>query len=205
MLQFRHVRFRRHAIFLLAFFATAIPAFAGTICGQLTDAQSSSPVANAAVVLRDSTGAYTGLLTASDAQGDFCLEGVSPGTYTLEIRVDDYLVAFRNGVVVADDVSAVPVSLQMPPFSLAPPWPNPASGSVNLRLQMLRAAPVDMTIHDSRGRLVHRWRAEDAAVGSQVYLWDGRDRSGRQVPAGMYLIRVRTEQYTVTRPLLMVR
>jgi len=190
---------------LLGACLVAHPALAGSICGHVQDSQSGGPVALAGIFLRTPAGNYTGDHTATDSQGDYCLEGLTAGTYTLEVRVDDYLAAYINGIVVTDDVSSVPITAHLPPFLVDDPWPNPAFSVVNFRLQVQRRTPLEMRIFDARGRAVRSWTASTLEPGPRSYQWNGRDRNGRPAPTGLYLIRIRAGEYTTSRPFLLTR
>ncbi|OZC02201.1 FG-GAP repeat domain-containing protein [Rubricoccus marinus] len=74
--------------------------------------------------------------------------------------------------------------------SVAPPsgllrldaYPNPSSGEV--RLAFGRAVRGEVVVHDARGREVRR-----VVVSSADATWDGRDASGSDAPAGVYLLQ----------------
>lgn len=68
--------------------------------------------------------------------------------------------------------------------------PNPAANSVQLRLDMSRAAAGDISAFDSAGRLVRHIYSGSLEAGARSWVWDGRDAAGRVVPAGLYWIRV---------------
>jgi len=178
---------------------------AGSICGHVQDSHSGIAVANAGVFLRNATGVYTGDHTSTDLQGDYCIDHLLPGTYTLEVKVDDYVVAFVNGIEVADDVSTVPLSADMPAILLESPWPNPSSSLVNFRLLVQRTVDLEMAIFDIRGRVVRRWTVGDLEPGPHRYQWDGLDWNGRAAPAGLYFVRARTDNLEYSRPFLMTR
>lgn len=193
------------ACFALLALLLAPPALAGTVCGHITDADTGSPIAGAGVFVREPAGQYAGALAVSDGAGAWCIDDLAEGTYTLEFRVDDYVSAYVGGVVVTGDLSDVPVALTRADVVLDPPWPNPASGAVKLRLHVAASAPVDLRIHDARGRLVRAWTAAAVDSGTREYLWDGLDASGRAAPAGLYLVRVRSGGTQTVRPLIMTR
>ncbi|MEO6461770.1 MAG: FlgD immunoglobulin-like domain containing protein, partial [Candidatus Eisenbacteria bacterium] len=68
--------------------------------------------------------------------------------------------------------------------------PNPAVGAVRLAFELGRSTTLTASIHDARGRSVrtlHRGGAIEA--GPHALEWDGRDETGRRVPAGVYLAR----------------
>lgn len=182
-----------------------LTAAAGIICGHITDADTGSPIAGAGVFARQPDGHYAGALAVSDQGGDWCLNDLTPGTYTLEFRVDNYVTAYVNGVVVADDISDVPLTLSRSPLTFDPPWPNPATAGVRLRLHLTRSAPIELGIYDVRGRLIQSWAAGLVEVGSREYFWDGRDAAGRPAPAGLYFARVRSSNTETMRPLILTR
>jgi hypothetical protein len=56
---------------------------------------------------------------------------------------------------------------------------------------------VEIDIHDAAGRLVRRIEATAPRTGTdQSIEWDGRDRSGKVAPAGIYFLRARSGEYT---------
>ena len=70
--------------------------------------------------------------------------------------------------------------------------PNPSDGRTSLRFSTPAQADVQLVIYDVRGRLVRNLADGSRGVGTHVVDWDGRDRKGRNVPAGTYfsLLRV---------------
>ena len=198
---------RSTGLFLLALLLgslLATPALAGTVCGHITDADTGLPVAGAGVFVREPAGLYAGALAVSDAAGAWCVD-LAAGTYTLEFQVDDYVTAYVGGVVATSDLSDVPVALTRAAVTFDPPWPNPASAGVKMRLHVARPAPVDLRIYDARGRLVQAWTADTVETGAREYFWDGHDLSGRPAPAGLYLVRVRSGDTQTMRPVIMTR
>ncbi len=194
----------RHFLLLLILGSLAAPAAAGTVCGRVTDADTGLPVAGAGVFVREPAGQYAGALAVSGPDGAWCVD-LAEGTYTLEFRVDDYLTAYVGGVVVVSDLSDVPVAVTRANVRFDPPWPNPASAGVKMRLEVARPAPVDLRIYDARGRLVRAWSGEQVAAGTREYFWDGHDLSGRPAPAGLYLVRMRSGAAQTVRPLILTR
>jgi hypothetical protein len=70
--------------------------------------------------------------------------------------------------------------------------PNPSrSGAITLRLSSDRSGPQRVTIRDARSRLVRAFEVSDAPAGERTLAWDGRDGSGRRVPAGWYAVLFR--------------
>ena len=77
---------------------------------------------------------------------------------------------------------------------LAGPWPNPSAGVVTLALELPVATTVEAAVYDLAGRRVRELYRERASAGRLVLDWNGNDAAGRPVPAGLYLVRVRTPE-----------
>jgi len=82
--------------------------------------------------------------------------------------------------------------------SLSSPWPNPARGSLSVRLALPLAGAVEVEALDLLGRRVRTLVAGVLPAGSTRCTWDLCDERGRPVPAGIYLVRARTQQGTLT-------
>lgn len=69
--------------------------------------------------------------------------------------------------------------------------PNPFQGSLQLSAQVPPAARLGrLRVLDVRGRTILARVLEPGAQGRIEYTWDGRDASGRRVPAGAYLLEL---------------
>jgi hypothetical protein len=83
--------------------------------------------------------------------------------------------------------------------------PNPFNPRTELRFALSRAQSVTLTLYDQRGRLVRTLADGARPAGEHRVAWDGRDRSGREVGAGVYLAVLRTEEGTRRGKLTLVR
>ncbi len=103
----------------------------------------------------------------------------------------------RTGSVAVDDVHAGFVAL-------GPAFPNPGRGAVSFSLQLERAGVVTWTVTDVLGRRVH----QDAGAfnaGRATIRWSGAGVQGKEVPAGIYVIRLDANGETLTRHFTVVR
>jgi outer membrane protein OmpA-like peptidoglycan-associated protein len=85
----------------------------GTVTGHVRDTDTSSPVATAPVVLNEPGRRPMQLNT--DASGAFRFEGVSPGTATLTVQADGYLVQVSPAEVKVRQETTVEVPLRPKP------------------------------------------------------------------------------------------
>ncbi|MCA9727389.1 MAG: hypothetical protein KC729_06885, partial [Candidatus Eisenbacteria bacterium] len=68
--------------------------------------------------------------------------------------------------------------------------PNPAQGAVRIRYYTPRTPTSDLQIFDAAGRLVRSFPGARWTEGWQEIAWDGRDRDGDPVAAGVYWVRL---------------
>jgi len=88
---------------------------------------------------------------------------------------------------------------------LAPPAPNPARGATTLRFGLPRPARVELALYDQQGRRVRSLLSGTQPAGERTITWDGRDESGRALPAGLYFVRLATEGRTFVSRLAVIR
>ncbi|MCP4571577.1 MAG: T9SS type A sorting domain-containing protein [bacterium] len=72
-------------------------------------------------------------------------------------------------------------------------WPNPFNPQTNVAFELPRRQRVRVTIHDLHGQLVRILLDATLPEGSHEEPWNGRDRAGRVVSAGVYMVRVQGE------------
>lgn len=97
--------------------AAPLAADPGTIRGRVTAADG-APLAGAAVVLE-----ATGVRALTDGSGTYRLPGVTPGSYTMHVRLIGYRastaqVAVRDGVTLEHDVVLVAVAIGLAPIDV---------------------------------------------------------------------------------------
>jgi hypothetical protein len=192
---------RPRAVLLAVVLCVALcaPAYAGVLCGTVRDAVTANPIVGAGLFLRRTTGQYTGYNGATDATGHYCISGIPAGTYDLEVRLDDYQVAYRRGVVVNDVTASVDVDARLMTSTLSPPWPNPGRSSVRFRMRIRDTGSIDLTVVDVNGRLMKGWTGLAGAGEERTVTWDFRDAAGRRVPAGRYFVRLSAGDRSISR------
>jgi aminopeptidase N len=85
-------------------------------------------------------------------------------------------------------------------------YPNPAPfGPVNLSYRLATAAAVAVKVYDVRGRLVAVRRLDLPAAEGNIFFWDGRDKAGRPVPAGVYWAALEVQGKRSVRKFTVVR
>lgn len=179
----------------------AAPAMAGTICGTVRDISSGNPIPNAGVFLRATNGTYTGIHTATNFGGQYCLDPVPPGNYDLEFRVDNYVVDYVRGVTVNDSPTDVDAGLV--PALRFRVWPNPASDKIVVEFFTGTSGAATIEIFDPHGRRVRTWSGN--IDQRYAFSWNFRDGAGRPVPSGVYYARASSERGSVITKITRVK
>ncbi|MFC1572724.1 FlgD immunoglobulin-like domain containing protein [Candidatus Eisenbacteria bacterium] len=93
------------------------------------------------------------------------------------------------------------------PFAtrLFPVAPNPFTQGTLVRFNVSRAGQVDVGVYDPNGRLVRTLARGEHPAMRYAMTWDGRDQNGHRVSAGVYFVRLRTEEERFSRRVICIR
>jgi hypothetical protein len=84
--------------------------------------------------------------------------------------------------------------------------PNPLTSRVSIRYRLAAATrSVRIAVYDLHGRVVVSLVRSSGGPSEGLTVWDGRDRFGDPVGAGLYVVRLQTESRTLARKLVVVR
>ncbi len=83
--------------------------------------------------------------------------------------------------------------------------PNPFVDFTVIGYVLPTAGPVRARILDMRGMSVRDFGSLDGVVGPNELAWDGRDGQGREVAAGMYVLRLEAPEVTLQAGLTRIR
>jgi len=88
---------------------------------------------------------------------------------------------------------------------LTPAVPNPFNPKTTLRFTLAREASIALEVFDLGGRRL-RWLASGLhSPGTHALVWDGRDAEGRELPSGVYLVRLRGADFTDSQRVVLIK
>jgi len=98
----------------------------------------------------------------------------------------------ENKVAMVNWTSTSAVEIPLPPATtrLLPNVPNPFNPMTEIRFELAKPQQVRVTIYDVTGRRVKVLAEGHMEAGPQTRVWQGRDSAGRQVPSGVYYVRM---------------
>ncbi|MCX6842201.1 MAG: hypothetical protein NTX53_07975 [candidate division WOR-3 bacterium] len=83
--------------------------------------------------------------------------------------------------------------------------PDPCNATTNIEYCLSKEGHVALQIYDVGGQLVKTLADEKCRQGAHRLRWTGTDMRGTEVPAGIYLCRLETDQGILTRKLTLLR
>jgi len=166
----------------------------GTVAGAEYSVGAAPAPAGGGTPMTGTFGLATVQAAASLATAD-----VESGTRTFWVRARDS--ANRWGVASALSVptsgsSTLGVDDEVAVDFLGHATPNPFRGHAALRFGLARAGDVKLELFDVAGRSVRTLASGKLSPGVHVSVWDGRDREGNAVKAGVYFVRLQTPTRT---------
>jgi len=87
---------------------------------------------------------------------------------------------------------------------LGPPVPNPARGATRLTFNLPRDADIDCAVFSITGQRLLTLARGHRPAGEYSETWNGRDKQGVPVAAGVYLARVRVQGQVVTTRIILL-
>jgi len=97
-------------------------------------------------------------------------------------------------------------------YSLSANYPNPFNPATTIPFQVggsqfmvNRPIHTSLKIYNILGQLVRTLVDEEKVPGNYKVIWDGKDNSGKEVGSGIYFYQLRTEEYTATKKMVLLR
>ncbi len=84
------------------------------------------------------------------------------------------------------------------------PWPNPFNPRIHGRIQLDAPSRVDAAVFDLSGRRVATLLKGNLSAGVHDLTWDGRNQ-GQTAAAGLYLLRISSENSLLSRKIILLK
>ncbi len=138
--------------------------------------------------------------------------GVQPPDSTITTAADRLSLmpdGFRYKVVFIPDATGVEGKTDghggPDAFNLNPAFPNPFNSCTAVSYSVPSDSPVSLTVFDRLGHRVRMIGTRNRAAGTHTAVWDGRDETGREMPSGVYLIRLQAGRDAAVRKTVLAR
>lgn len=144
--------------------------------------------------------------TQTDITVIFNTEGMAIGKYDTQITIaDDSGNHISLAVALNVNIfSGVDEPGEITSFSKC--FPNPFSGSTTIRFSANAHYDVECTVYNISGDPVKKINCLTHGRNAGNYIeWDGNDRHGMPLPAGLYVLRIRMNDKIITRKVVLMR
>ncbi len=84
-------------------------------------------------------------------------------------------------------------------------YPNPFNPQTTIRYSLPQPEDLELVIYDMQGQLIKTTINQKVPSGNHQYVWNGRDNWGNKVASGVYVYRLRTDDITIARKMLLIR
>jgi hypothetical protein len=171
---------------------------------------------NGAYILALEQNQQTYSFAISDINGKFCIEGVTPGTYTLVIDKMGYTcnqsfnvtVDYLNNVstdinftLTPDSVTSVSNNrIEIKDFRLYQNYPNPFNPSTTIKYSVPERTNVKLMVYNILGSEVAQLVNETKTAGEYEVTFDASKLS-----AGVYLYKIEAGNYKATKKLILIK
>jgi pimeloyl-ACP methyl ester carboxylesterase len=89
--------------------------------------------------------------------------------------------------------------------SLSQNFPNPFANETTILYELSENSDIKLRIYNIRGQLVRTLASVNKTAGSYEVQWNGEDNRGRKCPNGIYLYRLETGDFSITRKMVLVK
>jgi hypothetical protein len=88
-------------------------------------------------------------------------------------------------------------------FKLTQNYPNPFNSTTRIKFSLEKASNVNLTVYNLVGQKVRTLVEAKLDLGEYWIAWDGRDDWGMPVSSGIYLYRMKTDNYSELRKMIL--
>lgn len=121
---------------------------------------------------------------------------------TAEITGNGTYGAFTSDI--STDIAETPYELPLV-FELEQNYPNPFNPTTTINFSLPQRSSVTIDVWNVIGQRVRRLLSEILPAGNHSVVWDGRSYSGDRVASGVYFYRLRSDNNTVVRKMLLLK
>jgi len=114
--------------------------------------------------------------------------------------IDDLQI--YNGIVVKSDEPIFSNSQMKPSIEN---YPNPFNPETNIHLSLPQKSFVNLLVYDIKGALVKTITSDNYQPGNYTFRWNGTNESFHHVASGVYILRLKVNDYISNKKLLLVR
>ena len=84
-------------------------------------------------------------------------------------------------------------------------YPNPFNPSTTIEFSIQNPGKIELSIYNLRGQKVKSLVSDHLGSGLHKVVWNGEDDQGREVGSGIYLVRMQSSGYTMSKKITLIK
>jgi hypothetical protein len=90
-------------------------------------------------------------------------------------------------------------------LTLGDNYPNPFNPTTAILFGLPKSSRVELTVHNVLGKKIATLVDGNLTVGMHRAIWDGRDNTGRELPSGIYLYKLKADGKELSKKMILVK
>ncbi len=90
-------------------------------------------------------------------------------------------------------------------FEVYSPYPNPFKSQIQIKYSLVKHGCIKIDVYDINGRLVRNLLNQNLQDGVRIAVWNGKDENGKQLPSGVYFVRLKTPNKSITKKIIKLK
>jgi len=90
-------------------------------------------------------------------------------------------------------------------YLLMSSYPNPFNPETTISYELTQSSAVDLSVYNMLGQKVSTLVNENVDAGSYKSVWNGLDGNGAEMPSGIYMLRLTTENSSISEKVTLLR
>ncbi|MBN2571199.1 MAG: T9SS type A sorting domain-containing protein [Ignavibacteriales bacterium] len=137
--------------------------------------------------------------TSTEQTYTYTDRSLGTGKYDGRLKLVDLDGTFKYSSVVSFE-AGVPSQ-----FALAQNYPNPFNPTTTIEYDLPKDTRVKIEIYSLTGELVKTLINQELKAGYQTTYWNGTDNNGKTVTSGVYLYRIATPDFSMTKKMMFLK
>ena len=125
----------------------------------------------------------------------------SDGNYgELQINAKEAVIFTNNEQILSIDEELNPEN-----FQFLKAYPNPFNSSIQISFKSTKGFNSKVSIYDISGKKINTFDQFPAHNGFNYFIWDGYDHKGSEVPTGIYIVKLASKNYSLSKKISLIK
>lgn len=137
--------------------------------------------------------------------GDFNGDGIDDFAFSAALGLKEFIVYVYSGWDSGTDIEIEYEDNMPSDYVLSQNYPNPFNPSTTIEFSLPRKSYIALTIYNMLGQSIRTLVEKELSAGTYKVIWDGKDQFGNDVPSGVYLYDLITEERRISKKMILLK